>query len=186
MSGNTSGSSSSLSLQASALSSPSPATSTYLAALDAASHRHTTVVAVISALASLLACLILFLLAVLFWQRRRRRLHNMQQAAIRRMTIVEPHSRSPSPRARRMSLFGSGSMGMTNMNKKNDAAWTQIPELAYDRRWDRVERDRERAQAKIETRSMYSSKQSDAGDGDRMVLVDGKYVLALESDVGHS
>ncbi|THH08857.1 hypothetical protein EW145_g2428 [Phellinidium pouzarii] len=76
--------------------------------------------------------------------------------------------------------------------------WTALPMPSYQQRKDRMEKDRhihsniskerQATHASSEAESELRSKRSDAGEGDQMALVDGVYVLMLESDgnVGES
>lgn len=120
------------------------------------------------------------------------------------MTLVGPLS-SPiaaaphSVHEQRLGFFGSrsisgaGEVEMTTrgrFERSNDEAglpWAALPAPVHQRQTDRVERERGRtlsSSGATDAASMFSAKQSDVEDGDRMVLVNGVYVLALEREAG--
>lgn len=125
-------------------------------------HPHDTLTVAVAALAGLVGLATLFLGGLFLWRRRRLNLQKERQLAIQRMTFV-----APSKRFRRSSSFGTGTFFRTNDEIASPRTLSQVhgqPEPNFDER------------------SVSSSQKGHGEKSDRMVLVNGVYVVALDTD----
>ena len=104
------------------------------------------------------------LFSSLYLRRKRKQLNNIRRSAIRRMTMIGP------------SQYGRSSFFNTFINRSSTAELPKEPVPAQPR--DRLET------AMNWDRSSTKSKQGESvpGTNDRLILVDGVYVLALDTD----
>ncbi|EJD08559.1 uncharacterized protein FOMMEDRAFT_165111 [Fomitiporia mediterranea MF3/22] len=192
-------------------SSDQPTVSTVEPTVGLRPHPHTDAAAIVGGVVGTLCGLAtLFLLGLLFWRRRKRRVLREKQMAIRRMTIVGPPSSDSSSapptlpypftgQGHRPESFDGTSFVDIEMAAKSIGSlkdeeaglpWSlppPVPTPTHKLQRQRAHRVPSRGRKPVphagsDSASLYSSKQSEVGEGDRMILVNGVYVLALEHE----